>query len=126
MLRSLDTMSRRLPNNVKKLKSRIYILNRKIARLQQAAQKNQSRKPSLSKQKLISLSYLKTVLQPAQFEFASSLIENAGKKPSGRRYSHKFKTICLGLYIFDPRAYRNLKNLLVCFPAESTLKVNKI
>jgi hypothetical protein len=119
MIRSLA----RLPNDLKKLKKMIYMQNKKILRLQQAAQRKQSRKASPSEAKRISLSYLMDVLKPAQFEFVASQIDNADKKPGGRRYTHKFKTICLGLYIFDPRAYNNLRNLLVCFPAESTLKV---
>lgn len=123
MLRSLALATRQLPNNVKKLKSKIYVLNKKILRLQQAAQRRHSKKPSDSEGKRISLGYLVEVLKPAQYELVAGLIENAGKKPEGRRYTYKFKTICLGLYIFDPRAYNNLRKLLVCFPTESTLKV---
>jgi hypothetical protein len=123
MLRSLAREARKLPTDPKKLKRRVYVMNKKILRLQQAAQCRQSKKPSLSDQKRISLSYLKDVLKPAQYEFVASLINNADKEPNGRRYSDEFKTMCLGLYIFDPRAYNNLRNLLVCFPSESTLKV---
>jgi hypothetical protein len=123
MLRSLAREARKLPTDPKKLKRRVYVMNKKILRLQQAAQCRQSKKPSLSDQKRISLSYLKDILKPAQYEFVATLINNADKEPNGRRYSHEFKTICLGLYIFDPRAYSNLRNLLVCFPSESTLKV---
>jgi hypothetical protein len=123
MLRSLALQARRLPNDFKKLKSKIYVLNKKILRLNMAVQRKPSKKPSRSDQKKISLSYLSEILKPAQYEFVASLINNSDKEPNGRRYSDKFKTICLGLYIFDPRAYNNLRNLLVCFPSESTLKV---
>lgn len=56
----------------------------------------------------------------AQLEFQKMQLRNAGRKPHGRRYFAKEKSLCLALYKCGPRSYR-FQESYVALPALSTL-----
>jgi len=104
------------------LKTKIYVLRRKVDLLQKAAEKVKAKKMTQKEAKPVAIQYLRLVLDEAQFELVNCLVENSRKQGRGRRYSKKLKVICLGIYLFDPRAYGNLRNILKAIPCENTLR----
>ncbi len=55
-----------------------------------------------------------------QIQFQKMQLRNAGRKPHGRRYFPKEKSLCLALYKCGPRSYRFQEDFLA-LPALSTL-----
>lgn len=56
----------------------------------------------------------------AQLQFQKMQLRNAGRKPHGRRYFPKEKSLCLALYKCGPRSYRFQEDINV-LPSLSTL-----
>jgi hypothetical protein len=111
-----------LGNNAKNLKHEIYKLRRLVTSLEETARKLKFKKLSRRQAKEAAMDYIQGVLTPIQYEVVKCLLENNQKRSRGRRYSKKLKIICLGIYLFDPRAYSNLRRILVALPCENTLR----
>lgn len=57
-----------------------------------------------------------------QIEFQEMQLRNAGRKPHGRRYTAKEKSMCLAMYKSGPRSYRfKENNKIMVLPTLSTL-----
>jgi hypothetical protein len=112
----------RLGNDARKLKQEIYKLRRHVKSLDESARKLQLKKLTRRQAKETAMEYIEKILTPIQFEVVKCLLLNNQRRSRGRRYSKKLKIICLGLYLFDPRAYSNLRRILVAIPCENTLR----
>jgi Transposase protein len=99
-----------------------YLLRKRVKDLHQTVQKLKSRKLTRKESQKVALDYIKVALDPVQAAFLCSVVENATKKPRGRRYNKEAKAIALSLFLFDPRAYKNLREILKALPSPSLLR----
>lgn len=98
-------MSQKLRNTSKQLK-----------RLQR-----QPKKVKLDDTKVLEYLREKKKFTSAQIEFQEMQLRNAGRKPHGRRYKPKEKSVCVALYKSGPRSYRFKEDKLMVLPSLSTL-----
>lgn len=99
-----------------------YRLRRRVKELYKTVQKFKARKMTRKESKKAALDYIHAALNPVQSAFLCSVIENASRKARGRRYSLEAKAIAMSLFLFDPRAYKNLRELLKALPSQSLLR----
>lgn len=98
-------MSKRLRNTVRKLK-----------RLNQ-----NSKKPKLNDRQVLEYMRNKKKYSADQLEFQAMQLRNTCRKPNGRRYTLKEKSMCLAMYKSGPRSYRFKENKMMVLPSLSTL-----
>jgi len=58
-------------------------------------------------------------------EFVKAQIDNAGKKPQGKRYTKEFKEMCLNLYYSGPKAYKQMRKSFNLLSVRSLQKLIK-
>jgi len=110
---------KKLPPDAKELRSKVHNLQRINNRLKTAASKKGL---STKQMREAAIEYLKLTLNSVQYELVFCLITNSSRSKRGRRYTLQMKVICLGLYLFDPRAYQNLRKVFGCLPSSDTLE----
>ncbi|XP_059478571.1 uncharacterized protein LOC132198536 isoform X2 [Neocloeon triangulifer] len=109
---------KKLPEDIKKLRLKVHNLQRINNRLRAAAENIRFTRKYY---KEMSLQYIKSVLNPVQYELVLCIVTNASRSGRGCRYTQKMKNICLGLYQCSPKAYENLRDVFGCLPSYDTL-----
>lgn len=90
---------------------------RQVKRLQR-----NSKKHKLDDKQVLQYLRDKKKYSSSQIEFQEMQLRNALRKPNGRRYTLKEKSMCLALYKSGPRSYRfKESNRIMLLPALSTL-----
>lgn len=99
------------------------MLSQKLRNTSKQLKRLQSRpkKPKLDDKQVLEYLRQKKKFTSTQIEFQEMQLRNAGRKPHGRRYKLKEKSVCLALYKSGPRSYRFKENKLMVLPSLSTL-----
>ncbi len=99
------------------LAQRLRTTTRQLKRLQQKP------KPcKLNDKQVLEYLCVKKKYSATQLEFTEMQLRNAGRKPHGRRYKPKEKSMCLAMYKSGPRSYRfKENNEIMVLPSLSTL-----
>lgn len=88
--------------------------------LKRLQQKPKSRK--LDDKQVLEYLRVKKKYSTTQLEFEDMQLRNARRKPNGRRYKLKEKSMCLAMYKSGPRAYRfKENNKIMILPSLSTI-----
>lgn len=74
----------------------------------------------LNDDKVLEYLRVKKKYSSGQLEFQKMQFRNAGRKPHGRRYTTKEKSLCLAMYKTGPRSYRFIDDIMI-LPTLSTL-----
>lgn len=97
------------------LSKKVHNATRKVKRLQQKVKTSK-----LNDDKVIEYMRDKKKFSNDQLELQKMQLRNTSRKPQGRRYMPREKSLCLAMYKTGPRSYR-FKEDIMALPALSTL-----